>query len=292
MSENNLKLISIIIPCFNSGLTIQKSVNSVLNQTWKDKEIILVNDGSTDKLTLFILKELSKIKILKLINQKNLGLSSARNKGIKESNGNYLFFLDADDWIEENCLEEMYCSLNKDKNFAYVYSDIITEGNFHKIIKNDFNFYQQLFLNKIPYSIFLNKKTLIENGGYDDNMKFGYEDWDLNIRLGAKNLFGKRIPKPLFHYKVSDSGMLLSKSIKNHTKIWKYIRNKNKELYQINNVFKIWIKWKFAKSNYPPLIIFIWFLVINYLPVTFSNRLFMALRKINVFLKRTIFRTN
>lgn len=292
MSENNLKLISIIIPCFNSGLTIQKSVNSVLNQTWKDKEIILVNDGSTDKLTLFILKELSKIKILKLINQKNLGLSSARNKGIKESNGNYLFFLDADDWIEENCLEEMYCSLNKDKNFAYVYSDIITEGNFHKIIKNDFNFYQQLFLNKIPYSIFLNKKTLIENGGYDDNMKFGYEDWDLNIRLGAKNLFGKRIPKPLFHYKVSNSGMLLSKSIKNHTKIWKYIRNKNKELYQINNVFKIWIKWKFAKSNYPPLIIFIWFLVINYLPVTFSNRLFMALRKINVFLKRTIFRTN
>ena len=229
---------------------------------------------------------------MKLINQKNLGLSSARNKGIKESNGNYLFFLDADDWIEENCLEEMYCSLNKDKNFAYVYSDIITEGNFHKIIKNDFNFYQQLFLNKIPYSIFLNKKTLIENGGYDDNMKFGYEDWDLNIRLGAKNLFGKRIPKPLFHYKVSDSGMLLSKSIKNHTKIWKYIRNKNKELYQINNVFKIWIKWKFAKSNYPPLIIFIWFLVINYLPVTFSNRLFMALRKINVFLKRTIFRTN
>tara|TARA_A100001035_G_scaffold197757_1_gene158565 strand:- start:1595 stop:2473 length:879 start_codon:yes stop_codon:yes gene_type:complete len=292
MLEKNSKLISVIIPCFNSGLTVQKSVNSVVNQTWKDKEIILVNDGSTDKLTLFILKELSKIKILKLINQNNLGLSSARNKGIKESNGNYLFFLDADDWIEENCLEEMYFSLNKYKNFAYVYSDIITEGNFHKIIKNDFNFYQQLFLNKIPYSIFLNKKTLVVNGGYDDNMESGYEDWDLNIRLGAKNLFGKRIPKPLFHYKVSDSGMLLSKSIKNHTKIWKYIRNKNKELYQINNVLKIWIEWKFAKSNYPPLMIFIWFLVINYLPVTFSNRLFMALRKINVFLKRTIFKTN
>ena len=101
MLEKNSKLISVIIPCFNSGLTVQKSVNSVVNQTWKDKEIILVNDGSTDKLTLFILKELSKIKILKLINQNNLGLSSARNKGIKESNGNYLFFLDADDWIEE-----------------------------------------------------------------------------------------------------------------------------------------------------------------------------------------------
>ena len=51
-------------------------------------------------------------------------------------------------------------------------------------------------------------------------MRLGYEDWEFNIRLGAKSIFGKRLPIPLFHYDVQDTGMLLSKSIKNHIKIW------------------------------------------------------------------------
>ena len=58
MNKNNLELISIIIPCFNSGETLERTINSVYNQTWKNKEIILVNDGSSDEYTLEIIKKL------------------------------------------------------------------------------------------------------------------------------------------------------------------------------------------------------------------------------------------
>ena len=80
MNNKNLDLISIIIPCFNSGKTIKRTISSIDNQTWDNKEIIVVNDGSNDKYTLNVLQELKKVKV---INQKNMGLPSARNSGVK-----------------------------------------------------------------------------------------------------------------------------------------------------------------------------------------------------------------
>ena len=108
MNFKNLSLISVIIPCYNSGRTLKRTVLSIKKQTWNQKEIILVNDGSTDRLTIDVIKELQDEKIIKLINQENSGLAAARNKGVNQSSGNYLFFLDADDWIEPSALEIMY----------------------------------------------------------------------------------------------------------------------------------------------------------------------------------------
>ena len=79
-------------------------------------------------------------------------------------------------------------------------------------------------------------------------MKLGYEDWEFNIRLGSYNHFGKRLPKPLFHYNVSNSGMLISKSSKSHLKIYKYIIKKNYDLYKFKNIIKIWLHWR---KNHP-----------------------------------------
>ena len=108
MDIKNSNLISIIVPCFNSGKTLSRTIDSIRNQTWINKEIILVNDGSTDVETLKILEEIKSKNIVKLISQKNSGLASARNKGVIKSKGNYLFFLDADDWIAPKTLEMMY----------------------------------------------------------------------------------------------------------------------------------------------------------------------------------------
>ena len=69
----NSPLISVIVPCFNSGRTIKRTILSIKKQTWAKKEIILVNDGSTDELTINTLKELGKEKIVKLINQEKSG---------------------------------------------------------------------------------------------------------------------------------------------------------------------------------------------------------------------------
>ena len=286
MPNKNSDLISIIIPCFNSGRTLSRTLDSIINQTWRKKEIILVNDGSTDKYTLKVINKFKKNYNISVINQENLGLPSARNKGVEHSSGDYLYFLDSDDWIEPNALDLMYRSIKANKDAAFIFSDTILEGNIKKIIKSEYNFFEQLFLNQIPYSIFISKKIWKKYGGYDNNMRLGYEDWEFNIRLGSNSQFGKRIAKPLFHYNVSPSGMLLSKSSKHHAQIIKYIINKNQQLYNFKNILKLWVKWRKSPSSYPLIIFFPWYLIIRIIPQNLVSKLFIFGRNLKWFFTR------
>mgnify|MGYP001330126833 CR=1 FL=1 len=285
MDIKNSNLISIIVPCFNSGKTLGRTIDSIKNQTWINKEIILVNDGSTDEETLKILEEIKSKNIVKLISQKNSGLASARNKGAIKSKGNYLFFLDADDWIAPKTLEMMYFHLKQNKESGYIFSDIQLEGKRKGVLKKEFNLFEQLFLNQIPYSIFIPKKDFIKYGFYDENMKLGYEDWELNIRLAANDLFGKRLPVPLFHYDVQNTGMLLSKSIKNHIKIWNSIKKKNKSFYNIKRLFYTWWFWRKSPSSYPLLIFFVWYLMLLFLPGYLNLKIFLIFRNLSLLLR-------
>ncbi len=280
------ELISIIIPCYNSGRTIKRTIDSIKKQTWKEKEIIVVNDGSNDEYTLRILLEIDGLVI---INQTNLGLSAARNVGAYKANGKFLFFLDSDDWIEENALELMFNYLIRNGKNNYVYSDIILEGNIKKIIRKNYNFFEQLFLNQIPYAILISKNTWLRNKGYDENMILGYEDWEFNIRLGAKNIFGIRLPLPLFHYTVSNSGMLISKSSKYHTNIWKYIKERNPEVYKKNKILKNWMFWRKKSSSYPLLIFCFWYLILEILPDKITSNIFIFFRNVKWFFTRNKF---
>lgn len=100
--------VSVIIPMYNSEEYISKCVDSVINQTLREIEIILVDDGSTDK-TLEICNEYAILDDrIKIIKQKNKGVSSARNKGINFATGEYVTFVDSDDFIENNMLEILY----------------------------------------------------------------------------------------------------------------------------------------------------------------------------------------
>ena len=277
MNNKNSKLISIIVPCFNSGKTIKRTIESLKNQTWSQKEIIVVNDGSNDLNTLNILNSLEGVLI---INQKNCGLSAARNAGANKAKGRFLFFIDSDDWIEEDCLELMfnYSKENCSNNNYFIFSDIVLEGNITKNVTKNYNFFEQLFLNQVPYSIFIERNTWELNNGYDENMRLGYEDWEFNIRLGAKNIFGKRLPLPLFHYSVCSSGMLISKSSKYHAQIWNYIKNKNSELYKPKKILMNWKLWRKKKSSYPLLIFCLWYVLLQVLPKRVNSIIFLLLR--------------
>lgn len=89
-------MITVVIPLYNKAHTIKDTLNTVLNQTYSEYEIIIVNDGSTDN-GVQIIKDNFNDKRIRIINQKNFGVSVARNRGIKEAKYNYIALLDADD---------------------------------------------------------------------------------------------------------------------------------------------------------------------------------------------------
>ncbi|MBU5315062.1 glycosyltransferase [Clostridium bornimense] len=100
--------ISIIIPVFNTERYIEKCFQSAIHQTFKSIEIIIIDDGSTDKSLEIINLFKKKYSFINVIVQKNSGQGEARNNGIKRARGRYITFLDSDDWLEDKCLEEMY----------------------------------------------------------------------------------------------------------------------------------------------------------------------------------------
>ncbi len=125
--------ISIIIPCYNVEKFVQQCVNSILVQKHSDLEIILVNDGSKDN-TLHVLEELAeKDKRIKIINQENKGLSGARNTGIAQATGEYLMFVDADDWLETNALEVISEKFNQEDLLCFSYNRVFQ----NKILPRD-----------------------------------------------------------------------------------------------------------------------------------------------------------
>ena len=100
--------ISVIIPIYNSEYYLKKCIESVINQTYKNLEIILVNDGSTDKSSYICNEYMMKDDRIKVINKENSGVSDSRNHGISASTGEYIAFLDSDDWIDSNLYNVLY----------------------------------------------------------------------------------------------------------------------------------------------------------------------------------------
>ncbi len=102
----NDKLVSIIVPAYNCEKTISKCLNSIIGQDYENIEIIVINDGSTDKTTFYLNKYIKNPKI-KIINKSNEGVSITRNIGIDNANGEYIIFVDSDDYIENNFVSSL-----------------------------------------------------------------------------------------------------------------------------------------------------------------------------------------
>ncbi len=119
------KHLSIIIPVYNTGDFLHKCISSVLSQTLSDFELILVNDGSTDNSGQILDEYAKKDNRIKVIHKENQGVSAARNDGIKEACGEYIGFIDSDDWIECSMYEKLY-SLAKENDAEIVMCDTVS----------------------------------------------------------------------------------------------------------------------------------------------------------------------
>ncbi|WP_051689265.1 glycosyltransferase family 2 protein [Butyrivibrio sp. AE2032] len=129
VNKENMSIVSVIMPVFNGAKCCKRAIESVLHQTYQQIELIVVNDGSTDG-TEDIVQEIAAVDDrLKLISQANAGVSSARNRGIKESSGEYIAFIDADDYMNNTFVEKMLHAMLQEQTdvascgYTYVYSD-------------------------------------------------------------------------------------------------------------------------------------------------------------------------
>jgi glycosyltransferase involved in cell wall biosynthesis len=263
--------ISVIIPCYNAHTHLGETIESIRNQTFKDYEIIIVDDGSTDPETKTYLDNLPNDILI--IHQNNKGLPGARNTGIKEARGDLFLPLDCDDWLEPTFLEKSanLLKLATNNNFAYAYMKL--EGEARGFLPKSYNFLEQLFTNQIPYCILMPKFIWEILGGYDESMIKGYEDWEFNIRLGINGYHGLVVQEPLFHYRVSSDGMLKRISIYAHLDLWKYIQKKHQRVFTFFSLFKIWKVWHKTPSSYPFPILLVWWLITEFMPNRFSNAL-------------------
>ena len=187
--------ISIVIPVYNGEKTIQETINSVLAQTFTNIEVIVINDGSSDR-TAEIVQEITDPRV-SLYNYPNGGPASSRNRGIEKSHGEYISFIDADDLWTKDKLASQYQALQSYPQAAVAYSgtDCIDENsNFIRhasppIISG--NVYKNLLLANLLGSgsnPLIRIEALAVIGNFDESFS-GSEDWDLYIRLAAKYEF-------------------------------------------------------------------------------------------------------
>jgi glycosyltransferase involved in cell wall biosynthesis len=231
--------ITVVIPCFNDGHFLADSLTSVASQTLSPIEIIVVNDGSTNSRTLKILRDLKKPRV-NIIDQENRGLAGARNTGFRSAVGKYVYFLDADDFISPQCLEKLHGLLEEHDGSVGATSKIQLFGgpNHGAVWGEPSNRYVIRIRNQWGAGMMLRKEAVKNSDlSYDESMRSGYEDWELNIRLaetGKKILF---CPEALYHYRIRRKS-LLGTTRKLHVDVVRYILAKHHKLYTSDSLLK------------------------------------------------------
>lgn len=211
-------MISVIIPVYNCEKYIKKCVDSVLNGTYQDFEILLINDESTDN-SLKVIKELEKIDFrIKVYDESHSGVSAIRNKGIRYASGEYIAFIDGDDYVEENYLEELikpmtndevdwavcgYKKVREERNIVteekHFPDSFIRKDNLSDVIERIFK--NDSFRNLYSNCMGLYRKRIIEDNNLfnDESLLYG-EDVYFNYNYAHYIKSFAYIAKPLYNY--------------------------------------------------------------------------------------------
>lgn len=215
---NNSPEVSVIVPCFNCESTVKESVGSIFNQTFTNFEIVLIDDGSRDS-TLDVIKGIQQQhpEKVRVIQQKNQGVSVARNRGIAESKGQYITFLDSDDLYAPNKLDAQILEIKQsqvDAIFATIerFEDSPTGRLFFNPTKppkcsTDSYALAVLEMDLFSYANFstgLFKKSVFKNLKWNADRKTG-EDWELWIQFAAEGFKAKNIDVTTNFYRKHDN---------------------------------------------------------------------------------------
>jgi hypothetical protein len=230
--------LSVIISLYNHEQYITRAIDSVLNNNFKDFEIVILNDCSTDNSLQTILPYLETNKNITIVDKNtNTGLSHTRNLGIDICQGDYVFILDSDNEIYENCLSEHFNALKEDYNLSVCYGIVecfnekgvkvseVSNKKFDSDLLKDGNYIDAMAM--------FDKKKLIEIGKYNLEMihhGYGWEDYELWLRVGENELNVGFLNKPLSKYHIKKESMIRDVNLFFMNENIKYLKQK----YKIN----------------------------------------------------------
>ena len=215
--------VSVIIPTYNGEKYLATAVESALAQTYRDLEILIVHDGSTDATGAIAKSYGSRITYIR--KAENGGLASARNRGIRESGGRYIALLDDDDWWEPDKLQLQVAELEKDKDVALVYSDMWVHYDDGKIdpsflrtrpLASGGHVFNQYLLSKfiIPSSVVIRRSCLKQIGLFDESMR-SLKDCDFFLRLCYRWKIAL-VPQSLVHRRQRAGNMTSNEDLGTH----------------------------------------------------------------------------
>ncbi|MBC8453621.1 glycosyltransferase family 2 protein [PVC group bacterium] len=209
-NEHNAPLVSVIVPLYNGEEFVERTVDSVLNQTYQNLELIVVDDGSTDSgletVQSFAEKHPDKVRVFSHPAGKNRGVSATRNLGIKKSNGELIAFLDADDIWSSAKLERQVSFMRENPDIALSYSQagILREGINDRFIPEEDILGTDLpperrivlyhiilvLINYIFSTVIVRRKELLETGGFVEGLPFQSEDRIMVAMVAARHKIG------------------------------------------------------------------------------------------------------
>lgn len=248
-------LVSIIIPCYNSGAFLPDALASVLSFPAIDTcEIIVVDDGSTDVLTHQILEK-AKSQGCKVFHQPNKGPAAARNTGIAHAAGRYILFLDSDNKIRHSYITKACAILDAYSEVGVVYGkpNFFGDSNTARFSTHAFDPYKILLRNNIDMCAMIRKSMWSSLGGLDeDRLLIGHEDWEFWIRVAGAGWKFFFIDEILFDYRIREDSLIVS-AIKPESsrKLLEYIQKKHYKQYAqgYEYMYKEYCAYKYDKDN-------------------------------------------
>lgn len=231
--QRKSNFVSVIIPCFNDGKFIHGAIKCILNQTYQNFEIIVVDDGSNESKTLQILDDLTYPQTT-VYHKKNGGPASARNYGINKSKGEYILTLDADDKFAPEFLEKSTKILDTRPQVGMVTSNLVRiykNGKSKAKLKGgDVSTF--VIKNEASASLLYRYECWDNAGGYDEEVP-GFEDWEFAISVTKKGWIVYSIPEYLFFYRNIENSQY-DRDMCKRPEIIKYLAEKHEDVFREN----------------------------------------------------------
>ena len=232
--ERREKMVSIVIPCYEQAQYLHNAIESALNQTYANVEVIVVDDGSPDNAS-----EVAKGYPVTLIRQENKGLPGARNSGIAIADGEYFLPLDADDRIEKDFLMKTVPEMNN-PNVGVVYTPMKIMNHKYEIVERPLIPSEKILLenlkhnNQVYVCSLVRMKAVKQCNGYNENMIHGYEDWNFWIDICKRGWEFNYVPLSLFNYMVKSGSMSGVSYYKWHKFNTDQLKKNHPEIYGTN----------------------------------------------------------